>query len=366
MRSLVRFATRCGALAIALMAGSAQAQFLGGDCGCSAPIHSVSVSTAATACQTIVHPVAQSCYQPVAVTEYHPVTQTVRRPKVEARVVNQDVIEYVPVTEQRTADVPHTTYQDVTECQQITRNVGYWHTHVQQNYKPSPCEIDNRRTFGGWMNRSAYEFKAMFTPTHTVHRQFVPQTMVQTVPVTRRVAIPGTRQVTYNVTRMVANRTTRQVAVNHMTYEDVQTTVHVPRTVVRHVPIGTQTSYAPLSPGSSSISLQPTPDSSMSARRPAASQSATNRPKDQFDPTADPSLYNKSNDVPIKPKGASYRPAPQPGLQDGPVTQSPAEDPAVVRRSSPPSMVRLNQWVARTPKLPEGPTSDMSLADVHR
>ena len=302
----------------------------------------------------------QQCFQAVPVTEYHPVKQTVRRPKVEARVVNQDVVEYVPVTEQRTADVPYTTYQDVTEYQQVTRNAGYWQTHVQQNIRPTPCEYDNRRTMLGWMNRTGYEFRSLFVPQQTVKRQFVPQTLVETVPVTRRVAVPATRQVSYNVTRMVAQRSTRQVAVNHVTYEDVETTTMVPRTVLRHVPIGGTATAA--QPTSGALSLQPTPDSSQ-ARRPLDNRLGT-RPNDAFTPNSNP-----NSEQPIKPKTISYpKPtAADPGYHpDGGVTKSPAKDRPVVRRSSPPSMVRKNQWVARTPKSPEGPTSDISVADVDR
>jgi hypothetical protein len=357
-----RFTAWCAVWGV-LAAAQAHAQILGPGCDCG-PARSMSVS--AVACQTVMQPVVHSCYQAVPVTEYHPVKQVVRRPKVEARIVNQDVIEYVPVTEQRTAEVPYTTYQDVTEYHQVARNGGYWQTHIQPIYRPSPCEYDNRRTAVGWLNRTAYEFRSMFVPSHTVRREFIPQTIVQTVPVTRRVAVQCSKQVTYNVTRMVAQRTTRQVAVNHVTYEDVETTVHVPRTVVRHVPIGTQMSYAPLGPSSSAITLQPTPDSAQ-ARRPSDNRSATNRKEsDPFVPEQNPENYK---DQPIKPKGASYRgPATlDPGYKaDGRVTQSPTEDRPVVRRSSPPSMVRLNQWVARTPKSPEGPTLEISVADVNR
>jgi len=311
-------------------------------------------------------PVAQSCYQSVPVTEYQPVKQIVRRPRVEQRMVSQDVVEYQPVNEQRVADVPFTTYQDVTEYQQVCRNAGYWQTNVQQNCKVSPCEYDNRQGFLGWMNRTAYGVRSSFTPAQTVSRQFVPQTVMQTVPVTRRVAVQGTRQVTYNVQKMVANRTTRQVAVNHVTYEDVETTAMMPRTVMRQVPIGTQMSYAPFGYGSASA-LAPTPDYSTSVNRPLESREALNRPKDTFRPETDPNNYK--NDVPIKAKGAALeRPTPRDSVAppaNGPVTKSPEARP-LVKRTSPPSMVRLNQWVARTPKLPAGPASDISLADVDR
>lgn len=369
-----------GMATVLAVASTAQAQF-GSGCGCGTPAQTVSISAAApcqsaAVCQTVMQPVAQACYQQVAVTEYHPMTQTVRRPKVESRVVNQDVVEYHPETEIHTVDVPVTTYQNVTEYQQVCKNVAYVHTRVEQNVRPSPCEYDNRRTAAGWMNRTAYEFRSMFVPKQTVRRELIPQTVMQTVPVTRRVACQSTKQVSYQTTKMVAVRSTRQVAVNHVSYEDVQTTVHVPRTVVRHVPIGSQMAFTPLGPTSgstaagsspSSISLTPTPDSTMS-RAPAQTRSATRIQKDNFTPDQNPNLYDDSKPIGPKTNKINYRPAPtDPGYHpEDRVTQSSAEEPAVARRSSPPSMVRKNQWVARTPKLPEGPTSDISLADVHR
>lgn len=368
LRCHARFLTASGVLAVLAVASSAQAQLFGRGCDCAVPsvssVQSVSVSSAA-ACQTVMQPVAQTCYQSVPVTEYHPVTQTVRRPKIEARIVNQDVVEYIPQTEVHTVDVPTVTYQNVTEQQQVCRNVAHVQTHIQQNYRPSPCEYDNRRNLMGWMNRSAYEFRSMFVPTHTVHRQMIPQTIVENVPVTRRVAVHGSKQVSYNVTKMVAQRSTRQVAMNHVSYEDVQTTTHVPRVVMKSVPIGTQMSFTPLGPSSSSLSLQPTPDSAMS-RSPAPNRSANSLKKDAFPAENNPDQYK---DQPIKPKQISYpqNPAANPVIQpEDRVTRSPETQTPVTRRSSPPSMVRVNKWVARTPKLPAGPASDMSLADADR
>lgn len=364
LRLQTRFTVWCGVCVVLVTASQAHAQLFGNGCDC-AQTRAVSVSTTASAvnCQTVMQPVVQSCYQPVTMTEYHPVTQTVRRPKVEARVVNQDVIEYVPVTEQRTAQVPVTSYQDVTEYQQVARNAGFWQTHVQQNYRPSPCEYDNRRTAVGWMNRSAYEFRSLFVPQQTVRHEFVPQTVVQTVPVTRRVAVQCSKQVSYNVTRMVAQRSTRQVAVNHVSYEDVQTTTMVPRTVVRHVPIGTQTAYSPL--GTGQITLQPTPESQQTVIRPQQNRSATNRSNNDAFEGSDP-----DKDRSVAPKGAlnqrSSKDSSTLQASDQEVKTSVKDQAVAFRRSSPPSMVRLNKWVARTPTPPEGPTSDMSVADVHR
>lgn len=345
-----------GFAAAAIFSGAslAQAQWFGGGsngCDCGAATYSPCA---------VMQPIVQPCYQTVAVTEYEPVKQIVRRPKVEQKLVSQDVVEYHPITEQRVADVPTTTYQDVTEYRQVCRNAGYWQTQCQQNCKIRPCDYDNRPGLLGWMNRTGMEVRNAFTPTHTVSRQFIPQQVVQNVPITRRVAVQGTRQVTYNVTRMEARRSTRQVAVNHVTYEDVETTAMRPRTVMRQVPIGTSTVYAPLG---TSTAFGPIPDATVN--RPLENRSAINRSRDNFTPEADP---NNFKDQPIKAKGASIeRPlqrkiATPPGSD--PVTKAADERP-LVQRSTPPSMVRLNTWVARTPR-PDGPTSDMSLADVNR
>ncbi len=138
LRVLPRLAAWSGLLAVFATVSPVHAQLFGRGCDCDhGPALSASmVSMSSVACQPVMQPVVQSCYQAVPVTEYQQVKQMVRRPKIESRVVQQDVIEYVPVTEQRTAEVPHITYQDVTECQQVARNGGYWQTHIQQNVRP--------------------------------------------------------------------------------------------------------------------------------------------------------------------------------------------------------------------------------------
>jgi hypothetical protein len=234
----------------------------------------------------------------------------------------------------------------------------------------APCQYDNRPGLAGWFNRTGLEIRNAFTPNQTVHRQFVPQTVVQTVPVTRRVACQSTRQVSYQVTKMVAARTTRQVAVNHVTYEDVHTTTMMPRTVVRHVPVGTQLSgFAPLGASSSAITLSPTPDNSATARNLQNNRSAINRKNtDSFAPEQNPGNY----ETPIKPKVDKISAPRQletdpgyPSAQDR-ANKSAADEQAVARKSSPPSVVRKNQWVARTPAPQTNPTSTVSLADVKR
>ncbi len=367
-----QFAAWCGGLAVLAATTTTEAQ-IGCECGPSASMFSqAAVVTQSVPCATtVMQPVVQSVMQSVPVTEYHPVTQITRRPKVETRIMNQDVIEYHPETEVRTMDVPTTTYQDVTEYHQVCKNAGYYQTQVHQVAKTAPCAYDQRPGLMGWMNRTGMEIRNAFTPNQIVRREFVPQTVMQTVPVTRRVAVQGTRQVSYNVTKMVAARTTRQVATNHVTYEDVHSTAMVPRTVMRHVPVGTQISgFAPLG-ASSQLSLTPTPDNSASARSQQNNRSAINRKNgDPFPQEQNPDLYKDQQ--PIKPKAGNIsfpRPAePDPGYPSAQerANKSTTDRQAVAGRTSPPSVVRLNKWVARTPTPQAESTSSVSLADVKR
>ena len=66
----------------------------------------------------------------------------------------------------------------------------------------SPCQYDPNPGLLGWMNRTGYEMRMAFTPPVTYHRQWVPNYITTSVPVTRMVATQPVRTVTYNVTRM--------------------------------------------------------------------------------------------------------------------------------------------------------------------
>jgi hypothetical protein len=196
-------------------------------------------------CVPCVQPVAQTVYQTVPVTEYHTSKRTVWKPVNEVQYVNQEVTEYIPITEQKTAEVPVVNYQNVTEYRTVQQDLGGWVTQYQPIPKLAPCQYDSRPTFGGWLNRTAYNIRSSFTPDYQTTRMYQPNVVTQTVPVTRQVAVRGTRQVTYNETRYEARKTTRRVAVNSTKMVAVEEDVVQPVTVYRTVPTGTAISYAP-------------------------------------------------------------------------------------------------------------------------
>ncbi|MDP1799560.1 MAG: hypothetical protein Q8K78_18830, partial [Planctomycetaceae bacterium] len=248
-------------LAAMLSTSNASAQFwrsaFGGnncDCGAPAAVSSVSyqsapaysVANACSVCTPVVQQVAvqsvcappvqqvmQTVYKQVPVVEQVAVRQTVKKPVVETAYVDQAVTEYRPVTEVRTVNVPTVAYQDVQECQTVTKNMGYWRTQHVPNLKASPCDYNNMPGFTGWMQRQSVEFRNAFTPNYSTKREYVPQTVVQAVPVTRRMAIQGTKQVAYNVTSMVPYQTTRKVAVANTKWVDEEVTVMKPQTVLK-------------------------------------------------------------------------------------------------------------------------------------
>ena len=262
----------CGPLALFLTQGTATAQLYraGNPCQCW-------------------QPVAQTCYRTVPVTEYRQVKQIVQRPVVETTYVDQPVTEYRPVTEVRTATIPTVSYDYVTEQQTVQTDAGYWTTQYTPNPKLTPCQYDSRPNIFGWLNRTGYSIRQSFTPKINARRQYVPNVITQTIPVTRRVARHGTRQVTYNVTRMVPHTTTRKVAVNTVRYVSQEVTTTRPVTVMRTVPIGTAVTYAPFSYGATATALLPTPD-------PIGT--AASRPVDPSR-TAD-SRYNEERSVPVE------------------------------------------------------------------
>ena len=263
----------CGSLALFLTPATATAQLfrLGNPCPC-------------------LQPVAQTCYRTVPVTEYRQVKQIVQRPIIETKYVDQQVTEYRPVTETRTATVPTVSYDYVTEQRTVQRDAGYWTTQYTPNHKLTACQYDSRPNIFGWLNRAGYSIRQSFTPKIIAKRQYVPNVITQTIPVTRRVARHGTRQITYNVTRMVPYTTTRRVAVNTVRYVSQEVTTMRPVTVMRSVPIGTAMSYAPINYGATATALLPTPDPIGTA----ASQPVDRRR------TAD-SRNNDDRSVPVKP-----------------------------------------------------------------
>lgn len=414
-------------LAVLAPHASADAQWFGGNSGCntcntggasfapppmfqSASFNNCGTCAPVQSCEVVQQPIMQTCYQTVPVTEYQQVKQTVKRPIVETRYVEQPVTEYVPVTEQKTCEVPTVSYQNVTEMRTQTRNMGYWVTNYQPNCKVSPCERDSRPGMAGWWNRTTQSARNAFTPAYTAQRQYVAKTCVQTVPVTRQVAIQGTRQVAYNVTTMVAKQSTRKVAVNEVRYVDEEVTAMRPITVMRTVPIGSQMAFAPMGGGTATAwgpvwggpqtVLAPTVDPNFS--RSATDIRARSANRDELN-RADPDRPdNRTTSGGLPASKISLPVQPQPTLLNGPTADVPTtpakpdttspkskgvimtaslktvldqEEPKIVPRKSltaptdTPSIVRAHRWVARTSDSETPPatvSSTISMVDADR
>ena len=322
--------------AFLLAVSTANAQFYGGydpGCGCSTsqpvamapPVYqqpsacstcaAAPVVQAAPVCQTAM--VVQPCYQTVPVTEYQEIKQTVMRPKVETAYIDQPVTEYRPITETRTVEQPYTTYQPVCEQQTVMRDRGYYTTTCTPNCRQSPCQYDCRPGLLGWMNRTGYEMRSAFTPRYTVQRNYVPNMVAETVPVTRYVAQQQSRQVSYNVTRMEAYQTTRKVAVNTTSYVAEEVTAMRPVTTYRTVPVGTTVAYAPLgsmtafgSSATPSTAFGPTPDAA-GARSAAAPTKIPSKTAEKPNPNSAPfertATPTTSGDFGKNPAGAELR-----------------------------------------------------------
>jgi hypothetical protein len=416
---MLRFLNVTAAVLVGLAAssaGTASAQFFNagaGNCGCAAaaPVAMVSAPTvtACAVCQPVVQtvcappvqPVMQTVYRQVPVTEFQPVKQTVKRQTFETQLVSQAVTEYRPITETKVVEVPTVSYQNVTECQTCVRNMGYWRTQYQPVAKMAPCAYDSRPGFAGWMNRTGFELASAFQPNYRTSREYVPQTIVQAVPVTRQVAIQGTRQVAYNITKMEPYQTTRQVAVSVPKWEDAEVTVMKPITVVKTMPVGTQITYAPIGSLGTATAIRPQADPLNTVRGPTPRRTAEGDKLEQADPTR------------INNLRSSFEPPPQPRIQLVPTSLSPTESFEAIRprqtaaleldavrpfeadyvtlgdaeplrfprqgdtatrfvAAKPPfispTAARVNQWVARTPNpsQPATATSAISVADTVR
>lgn len=192
---------------------------------------------------TPIQPVQTTCYQTVPVTTYRQEKQTVREPYYRTTYEDREVTVMRPMTTQRTVEVPTVSYQNVTEYKTVQRDMGRWITRYTPVQKCSPCQVDARPGMIGWLNRTGYSFRTAFMPNYHTSRQYVPNMMACSVPVTRQVAVRGTRQVTVNETKMVAEKKTERVAVQKLDYRERVVNVMKPQTAYRTVPIGTQTAY---------------------------------------------------------------------------------------------------------------------------
>jgi hypothetical protein len=337
----------------------------------------VHVQQAAPVVQTVavqqLRPVIQPVMEDVRVTEFQPVRQTVSKPVMKTVYVDQMVTEMRPVSEQKTVNVATVDYQTVTEYKTVQKQVGYWVTKNVPTGRVNSWQYDNRQNAAGFMNRASYDMRNAFTPTHNQVRQFCPQTMTCTVPCSKKVAVPGMKQVTYNITRMEPTQTTRKVAVNQMSYETAEVTVMRPVQVVRTMQTGTRVSYAPVgsttigsvppAAGGTAIGLQPTADPSASAKRPTPPRTA------EQEQNMNPDNININNK-----RGASLQPSDPLGQQMSAstftATSTATETSASAKKFSAPSIVRVSQWVARTPAssapLPGGKSAAISIADSTR
>jgi hypothetical protein len=262
--NMSRVVPSLGALSLLLaQAVAANAQGFGNDCCptcqptcCPAPV-------------TCMQPVSVPCYQTVPVTTYEPRRCTVMKPVVHTDIIEQPITECRPICETKTAQVPYCSYQPVTTFVQQTRDAGCWRTYSQCCPRMSPCQYDPNPGLLGWMNRTGYEMRMAFQPQMTYHRQWVPNYITTSVPVTRMVATQQVRTVTYNVTRYEQFHTVQKIPVNRVVMVPEEITVQRPVTVYRTVPIGTSVAWVPAGSiaGGTATALGPTPERLGSLRK---------------------------------------------------------------------------------------------------
>lgn len=243
---LSRILSLGGACALAGLTNTGAAQYWNNPCCCIPPVR-----------------IQQQCYQTVPVTEYREVKQVVQKPVVETAYVDQPVTEYRQVVENKTAEVPTISYQNVTEYQTVHRDCGQWVTQTHCRPQMSPCQYDGRPDLFGFLNRTGYSLRMAFTPQTWTERTYVPNVVAQQVPVNRTVAVRGTQTVNYQTARVVPITTTRRVAVNSVRMVAEEVTVKQPVTVYRTVPAGTATAFAWGIPGAApatGTALRPSPD----------------------------------------------------------------------------------------------------------
>lgn len=296
---------------------------------------------------------AQACYHTVPVTEIRQVRQTVQRPVIETAYVDQPVTEYRQVVENKVAQIPTISYQNVTECQTVQHDLGRWVTQYETRPQMHPCEYDNRPDLFGWMNRTNYSLRMAFTPQVKAQRVYVPNVVTQAIPVTRQVAIQGTKTVNYQVSRMVPYTTTRKVAVNTVRMVAQEVVTQHPVTVMRTIQVGSPLALAPTIAAPAATALQPVPERSAN-RLPAPAG------EDRFDSREaenKPILPRTKPAVPAKPTAttpgnasADYDELVPNGQH---VSRQAAGEPQV---ASTPSAVRVGRWVARRTTPTTGPS----------
>lgn len=275
-------------VAVVLSMSTASAQFYNKGCSSCVPIQ----------------PVQTTCYQTVPVTTYRQEKQTVQEPYYQTAYEDREVTVMRPVTVRREVEVPTVSYRTVTEQRTVERDMGRWMTRYTPVQKYAPCQVDPRPGLIGWLNRTGYSFRTAFMPNYYTSRQYVPNRMACTVPVSRQVAVRGTRRVTVNETKMVAEKKTERVAVQKLRYRNRVVSVMKPQTAYRTVPIGTQTAFgyggygygaqtafAPMIIDSTrTAELDPQPDTIGDGRRSARNE------KDMFERDGDPPKHARDDD----------------------------------------------------------------------
>lgn len=309
--------------------------------------------------QTVQVVQAQPCYQTIPVTEMRQVRQMVQRPVVETAYVDQQVTEYKQVIENKAASIPTVSYQTVTECQTVQRDMGRWVTEYQCRPQMHAWQYDGRPDLLGAINRASYNVRMAFTPQVYSRRVYVPNVVSQAIPVSRQVAVHGTKTVNYQVSRLVPVTTTRKVAVNTVKMVAQEVITQQPVTTMRVVPVG---SAMALAPGFSASALAPTPDpiSTSSQQRDASKPSNNSRAVPQAT-----DVFENSKPTSIQPrKSTSVTPA-----GDSSVSGRDETEPSAIRQASStatehragygptePTASRVGRWVARRPSQPTGPT----------
>lgn len=323
-------------------------------------------------------PVQQVVYRQVPVTEYKQVTEVVRKPIYETKYVNQQVTEWKQVLEQKTVEVPTVSYQNVTEYRTVSRDMGRWQTSYNPVAKCAPCQVDARPGLLGMMNRNMVRVRNAMTPNYTTNRQYVPNMVTTQVPVTRQVAIRGTQTMTYNVARMVPETVNKQVAVNTVRWEEETVTASRPVTVMRTVPIGTQTAFGfvPYSNSQTQTALQPVEDPNF---RKAEGNDDSKKTADKPDNNRGASLDHQDHSAQPTNNELEAHPAPRATVQIPTRSQAPSRKPDVHAVSKPaPVLVTgyktitsngpAGGWKARKPSPDQSQstasTSSVELANV--
>jgi hypothetical protein len=166
------------------------------------------------------------------------------------------------------------SYQNVVEYQTVNRDMGRWITRYHPVARCSPCQIDPRPGVVGWLNRTGYSMRTAFMPSYTTSREYMPNVMAFSVPVTRQVAVRGTQRMTLQETRLVRDVRNERVPVQKLVYKPQQRTVMRPETTWRTVPIGTAVAMSPWGgvqtvygvPVQSRTAASPTPDPAFNRR----------------------------------------------------------------------------------------------------